>query len=60
MGCHYLFQGTLPNPVIKPGSPALAVDSLPLSYLASLLYVCSSPFCIFGRFFDQGFTRLVE
>ena len=29
MGCHFLLQGNLPNPRIKPGSPALQADSLP-------------------------------
>ena len=29
MGCHFLLQGNLPNPGIKPGSPALQADSLP-------------------------------
>ena len=29
MGCHALLQGNLPNPGIKPGSPALQADSLP-------------------------------
>ena len=24
MGCHFLLQGTLPDPVIEPGSPVLA------------------------------------
>ena len=29
VGCQALFQGNLPNPGIKPRSPALQVDSLP-------------------------------
>ena len=29
MGCYALFQGDLPNPGIKPRSPALQADSLP-------------------------------
>ena len=29
VGCHFLLQGTLPNPGIKPGSPTLQADSLP-------------------------------
>ena len=29
VGCHFLLQGNLPNPGIKPGSPALLADSLP-------------------------------
>ena len=29
MGCHFLLQGNLPNPGIKPRSPALQADSLP-------------------------------
>ena len=29
VGCHFLLQGGLPNPGIKPGSPAVQVDSLP-------------------------------
>ena len=28
VGCHSLFQGDLPNPGIKPGSPALQADSV--------------------------------
>ena len=28
VGCHFLLQGNLPNPGIKPGSPALQADSL--------------------------------
>ena len=28
MGCHVLLQGDLPDPGIKPGSPALQADSL--------------------------------
>ena len=28
-GCHFLLQGNFPDPGIKPGSPALQVDSLP-------------------------------
>ena len=38
VGCHFLLQGNLPNPVIKlmsPGSPVLQEDSLSLSYLIS-------------------------
>ena len=29
VGCHALLQGNLPNPGIKPRSPALQADSLP-------------------------------
>ena len=29
MGCHFLLQGNLPDPVIEPGSPALQADALP-------------------------------
>ena len=29
VGCHALLQGNLPNPGIKPRSPALQKDSLP-------------------------------
>ena len=29
VGCHSLLQGDLPDPGIKPGSPALQADSLP-------------------------------
>ena len=29
MGCHSLLQGNLPDPGIKPLSPALQADSLP-------------------------------
>ena len=28
VGCHFLLQGNLLNPGIKPGSPALQADSL--------------------------------
>ena len=28
MGCLVLLQGNLPNPGVKPGSPALQADSL--------------------------------
>ena len=30
MGCHFLLQGNLPNPGIKPWSPTLQADSLPV------------------------------
>ena len=29
VGCHFLLQGNLPNPGIKPRSPALQADSFP-------------------------------
>ena len=29
MGCHFLLPGNLPDPGIKPRSPALQADSLP-------------------------------
>ena len=29
VGCHFLLQGNLPDPGIKPRSPALQEDSLP-------------------------------
>ena len=29
VGCHFLFQGNLPNPGIKPRSPTFQADSLP-------------------------------
>ena len=29
VGCHFLLQRNLPNPGIKPGSPALQADTLP-------------------------------
>ena len=37
VGCHFLLSGIFltPNPGIKPASPALEVDSLPLSHLGS-------------------------
>ena len=28
VGCHFLLQGNLPDPGIKPGSPALQADAL--------------------------------
>ena len=34
-GCHFLLQGIFPDSGIKLVSPALAGDSLPLSYLGS-------------------------
>ena len=34
--CHFLLQGNLPDTEIKPGSPALQVDFLPLSHLEAL------------------------
>ena len=34
-GWPFPFPGDLPNPGIKPGSPALQVASLPLSYQGS-------------------------
>ena len=37
MGCHFLLQGNLPNPGIKPGSPALQADSLPTELLGKLV-----------------------
>ena len=36
VGCHLLLQGDLPDPGIKPMSPAWKADSLPLSYDGSL------------------------
>ena len=36
MGCNFLLQGGLPEPGIKPGSPALQVDSLPALQVDSL------------------------
>ena len=42
VGCHSLLQGNLPNPGIETGSPALQVDSLPLSHWGSpLQFSCS-------------------
>ena len=39
VGCHFLLQGNLPNPVIKPLSPALAGEFLPLRHQGSpILY----------------------
>ena len=35
MGCHFLLQGIFPNPGIQSVSPALQVDSLPLSHQGS-------------------------
>ena len=35
LGCHSLLQGNLPDPGIKPPSPALHVGSLPLSHQGS-------------------------
>ena len=35
VGCHFLFQGNLPNPATKTGSPAWQMDSLPLSHMGS-------------------------
>ena len=37
LGCHCLLQGNLLEPGIKPMSPALQADSLPLSHLESPL-----------------------
>ena len=45
-GCHFLLQGTLPNPGIKPMSPmspALQADSLPLSHQGSPLSILHMP-----------------
>ena len=35
VGCHFLLQDDFPNPGIEPTSPALQVDSLPLSHWGS-------------------------
>ena len=35
VNCYFLLQGDLPNPGIKPTSPALQAHSLPLSHLGS-------------------------
>ena len=35
MGCYFLLQGIFPNPGIQSVSPALQVDSLPLSHQGS-------------------------
>ena len=29
LGCHFLLQGNLPSPGVKPASPALLMDSVP-------------------------------
>ena len=42
VGCHFLLQGNLPNPEIKPVSPTLQADSLSLSHWGSLLNGTSS------------------
>ena len=47
VGCHFLLQGNLPNPGIKPGSPALQADALTselpgkqAKWIFILLYKC--------------------
>ena len=35
VGCHFLLQGNLPNPGVKPRSPTLQADSLPCSHQRS-------------------------
>ena len=35
LGCHFLLQGNLPEPGIKPTSPALQANSVPLSHCGS-------------------------
>ena len=39
LGSLSLLQGNLPDPEIKPGSPALQVGSLPLSHKGSPQYI---------------------
>ena len=39
-GCHFLLPGDLPDPGIKPGSPALQMDSLPTEQPGKL---CKGP-----------------
>ena len=46
MGCHFLLQGNLPDPGIKPSSPAWQADSLLLSLLEGRVvasHLASSP-----------------
>ena len=38
VGCHFFSPGDLPDPGIKPESPALQVDSLPLSHKGNPIY----------------------
>ena len=38
VGCHFLLQGNLPNPGIKPGSPALQADSWPFESLGKATF----------------------
>ena len=44
VGSHFLLQGNLPNPGVEPMSPALQVDSLPLSHLGHVMSQ-ASPTC---------------
>ena len=45
LGCHSLLQGNLPNPGIKPGSPALQADSLLYEPPGKPLSWHATPFC---------------
>ena len=54
MGSHSLLQGTLPNPGVKPRSPALQADSLssepPGKLMVAVNSWCSLPLSSFGIF----------
>ena len=64
MSCQFPSPGDLPNPGIKPASPAWQADSLPLSHLGSprtvlsphkspMLQIMSSPIYRLGKSFGR-------
>ena len=44
-GCHFLLQGDLPGPGIKPMSPALAGDALPLNHHSCIFWLTMELLC---------------
>ena len=50
VGCHFLLQGIFADSGIEPKSPALAVDSFPLSHLGSTIFSCHLTSVQFSHF----------
>ena len=49
VGCYFPYPGDLPDPGIKPTSPALGADSLLLSHQGSSVLSSRDPCYNFGR-----------
>ena len=50
VGCHFLLQGIFADSGIESKSPALAVDSFPLSHLGSTIFSCHLTSVQFSHF----------